>query len=127
MRLANRIRQLRIAKNLSQGDVEAKTGLLRSYISRVEHGHIVPSVATLEKIASALETPLYRFFSDEKALLPGPTKIGWNDRGQDWASSGEGQRVFRKLRKHLSELNDWQRVLLLRTARFLAKSAKSTE
>jgi predicted transcriptional regulator len=40
-------------KELSQGDIENRTGLLRCYISRVENGHTVPAVATLEKKARA--------------------------------------------------------------------------
>ena len=64
MEIGKRLRQLRESKNLSQGDVEKRTGLLRVYISRVENGHTVPSVATLEKMARALEVPMYRLFHD---------------------------------------------------------------
>ena len=48
MYLAARLRDLREAKRLSQGDVEQRTGLLRCYISRVENGHTVPALETLE-------------------------------------------------------------------------------
>jgi transcriptional regulator with XRE-family HTH domain len=58
-----RLRDLREEKNMSQGDVEKRTGLLRCYISRVENGHTVPSVETLEKLARALEIPTYRLFT----------------------------------------------------------------
>ena len=58
MLLAHRLRAIREAKNLSQGDIEERTGLLRPYISRVENGHTVPSIETLEKLARALEVPL---------------------------------------------------------------------
>jgi transcriptional regulator with XRE-family HTH domain len=60
--LADRLRQFREAKNLSQGDIEERTGLLRCYISRVENGHTVPALETLEKFARALEIPLYQLF-----------------------------------------------------------------
>ena len=49
--LGDRIRTIREAKNLSQGDIEKRWGLLRAYISRVENGHTLPSVETLEKRA----------------------------------------------------------------------------
>ena len=62
MLIGERLRALREAKKLSQGDVEERSGLKRSYISRVEHGHTVPSVETLEKLARALEVPLYQLF-----------------------------------------------------------------
>jgi len=62
MLIGQRIRSLRQAKGLSQGDVEARTGLLRGYISRVEHGHTTPCVETLQRFAGALDVPLYMLF-----------------------------------------------------------------
>jgi transcriptional regulator with XRE-family HTH domain len=64
MVIGEKLKQIRESKNLSQGDIETKTGLLRSYTSRVENGHTVPSVETLEKYAGALDVPLYRLFYD---------------------------------------------------------------
>jgi transcriptional regulator with XRE-family HTH domain len=64
MVIAERLRALREAKNLSQGDIEKRTGLLRCYISRVENGHTVPSIETLEKLARAMEVPMYQLFYD---------------------------------------------------------------
>ena len=57
MVISDRLRELREQKNLSQGDIEKRTGLLRCYISRVENGHTVPAIETLEKLARALEVP----------------------------------------------------------------------
>ena len=70
--LNERLKQLRESKNLSQGDIERKTGLLRCYISRVENGHTVPSLETLEKMARALQLPLYQIFydGDEQPVAP---------------------------------------------------------
>jgi len=62
MEVGVKLRELRVAKNLSQGDIEKRTGLIRCYTSRVENGYAVPSIGTLEKCAHALEVPLYRFF-----------------------------------------------------------------
>ena len=59
-----RLRELREAKNLSQGDIEKRTGLFRCYTSRVENGHTIPSLQTLEKYAGALGVPLYALFHD---------------------------------------------------------------
>jgi transcriptional regulator with XRE-family HTH domain len=64
MVIGDRLKTLREAKDLSQGDIEKRTGLLRCYVSRVENGHTVPSVETLEKFASALELPLYHLMFD---------------------------------------------------------------
>src|SRR6266568_9500770 len=62
MVIGTRLRKLREDKDFSQGDIEKRTGLLRCYISRVENGHTVPSLETLERLASALEVPLYQLF-----------------------------------------------------------------
>ena len=51
MQLNERIRELRQAKKLSQGDIEKRTGLFRCYTSRVENGYTVPNLETLEKYA----------------------------------------------------------------------------
>src|ERR1700733_13569341 len=64
MVIGDRLRDLREQKNLSQGDIEKRSGLLRCYISRVENNHTVPAVETLEKWAQALEIPLYQIFND---------------------------------------------------------------
>ena len=58
MVIADRLRALREDKKLSQGDIEKRTGLLRCYISRVENGHTVPAIETLEKMAPAMEIPM---------------------------------------------------------------------
>jgi transcriptional regulator with XRE-family HTH domain len=70
--IGERLRAIRESKNLSQGDIEQRTGMMRSYTSRVENGHTVPSIETLTKYAQALEIPLYQLFYDGKEA---PKKI----------------------------------------------------
>jgi transcriptional regulator with XRE-family HTH domain len=65
MNIGSTIRAYRLQKGMSQGDIEKRTGLLRCYLSRVENGHTVPSLETLQKIAYALDLQLAQFFSDE--------------------------------------------------------------
>jgi transcriptional regulator with XRE-family HTH domain len=60
MDVGKKLRALREAKGLSQGDIERRSGLLRSYISRVEGGYTAPSLSTLEKFAKALEVEPYQ-------------------------------------------------------------------
>ena len=62
MIVGERLRAIRETKNMSQGDIERKTGLLRCYVSRVENGHTVPTVETLEKMARAMDVQLYQIF-----------------------------------------------------------------
>ena len=78
MIIGDRLRALREEKKLSQGDIEKRTGLLRCYISRVENGHTVPAIETMEKFARALEVPLYQLFYDgeEPPKLPKLRAVG---------------------------------------------------
>src|SRR5258708_26622953 len=88
--IGERLRALREEKKFSQGDIEKKTGLLRCYISRVENGHTVPAVETLEKFARALEVPMYQLFYDgeEAPKLPNlPKRKSVEDIA--WGSSKE--------------------------------------
>ena len=62
MIIGDRLRAIREEKNLSQGDIEKRTGLIRCYVSRVENNHTVPAIETLEKFARALEVPMYELF-----------------------------------------------------------------
>jgi transcriptional regulator with XRE-family HTH domain len=62
MVIGDRLRQLRDSKHMSQGDVEKRTGLLRCYTSRLENGHTVPSIETLEKLSAAFGVPLWKIF-----------------------------------------------------------------
>src|SRR5713226_8873308 len=59
MIVGGRLRTLREQKGLTQGDIEKRTGLARPHISRLENDHTIPAIETLEKMAHALEIPLY--------------------------------------------------------------------
>jgi transcriptional regulator with XRE-family HTH domain len=86
MVIADRLKALREQKNMSQGDIEKRTGLLRCYISRVENGHTVPAIETLEKLARAMEVPMYQLFYDgEKPPAPNIPPSGAD---KAWGSSG---------------------------------------
>src|SRR5438093_151938 len=93
MVIADRLRELRQERKLSQGDIEKRTGLLRCYISRVENGHTVPAIETLEKMARALEIPMYQLFyeGDEPPKLPYLLKRKSSDVNL-WGSTGKDAR-----------------------------------
>jgi transcriptional regulator with XRE-family HTH domain len=122
MEIGRKLRKLREAKNLSQGDVEKRTGLLRCYTSRVENGYTVPSVDTLEKYARALEVPLYRFFTDGQAVK-GLTLPATNGNGTPWGERGKQRRELRLFAKALSRMNNRKQKLLLAMAQKMAKQA----
>lgn len=71
MLIGQRLREIRDAENLSQDDIEKATGLVRPYISRVENGHTVPTVRTLQKWAGAVGMQLYQvLYEGEKPPKP---------------------------------------------------------
>jgi transcriptional regulator with XRE-family HTH domain len=114
MIIGDRLRALREEKKLSQGDIEKRTGLLRCYISRVENGHTVPAIETLEKMARALEVPLYQLFYDgeEPPQLPNlPKRKSADDIV--WGSTGKEARFLHKLRRLMGRMEDADRRLLL--------------
>ncbi len=109
-----KLRVLREEKHLSQGDVEKRTGLLRCYISRVENGHTVPAIETLEKMARALEIPMYQLFYDgeEPPNIPDlPKRRSADDIA--WGSFGKDARFLSKIRRALSRMDEGDRRLLL--------------
>ncbi len=123
MIIGDRLRVLREQKRFSQGEIEKRTGLLRCYISRVENGHTVPAVETLEKFARALEVPLYQLFYDgeEPPKLPNLSKrrtagaLAWGDSGKD-------ARTLAKFRQLLSRADEDDRRLLLFMAKKMVKT-----
>ena len=123
MIIGGRLRVLREAKHLSQGDSEKRAGLLRCYVSRVENDHTVPAIATLEKWARALDVPLYQLFydGDEPPQIPTGPRIPGQGHADDWASRGKGLRMFRKIRSALSRMSDGDRSLLLHMAQKMSQ------
>jgi transcriptional regulator with XRE-family HTH domain len=121
MIIGDRLRALREEKKLSQGDIEKRTGLLRCYVSRVENGHTVPAIETLEKLARALECPLYQLFYDgeEPPELPNLLKRRSSDEAA-WGSSGKDARYLNKLRSLIGKSDDEDRKLLLHMAQKMA-------
>jgi transcriptional regulator with XRE-family HTH domain len=122
MRIAGRLRALREHKNLAQGDIEKRTGLLRCYISRVENGHTVPAIETLEKMARAMEVPLYQLFYDgeEQLELPNPLKRKNRDN-VSWGSSGKDARMLDNFRMLLKRTSESDRKLHLCMAQKMAR------
>jgi transcriptional regulator with XRE-family HTH domain len=121
MIIGDRLRALREEKKFSQGDIEKRTGLLRCYISRVENGHTVPAIETLEKMARALEVPLYQLFYDgeEPPELPNlPKRKSADDIV--WGASGKEARLLNKFRRLMGRIEEGDRRLLLYMAQKMA-------
>jgi transcriptional regulator with XRE-family HTH domain len=122
MLIGERIRQLRAQKRLSQGDIERTSGLLRCYISRVEHGHTVPSLETLERFALALNVPLYQLFyeGEEPPSTPNLTPRHTLEELAQELDGGPEASFLLKVRKLLSRMTEPDRTFLLEVAEKLA-------
>jgi len=122
-----RLRQLREQKAMSQGDVEKATGLLRCYTSRVENGHTVPSLETLERYAAAFKVPLYQLFyeGDEPPALPKLTpRKSLEELAKERGKKGSEARFLLKLKGALPRIDERDRNVLLAMAQMLAVSKK---
>jgi transcriptional regulator with XRE-family HTH domain len=115
MNIGETIRNFRLQKGMSQGDIEKRTGLLRCYLSRVENGHTVPSLDTLAKIAGAMDLPLSQFFTDS-----GHSN---GSRGLPQLSDDE-VRFLSQIRRYATNLNESDRKLVLAMVKKMAANAK---
>ena len=119
MVIGDRLKTLREEKNLSQGEIEKRTGLLRCYISRVENGHTVPAIDTLEKLARAFEVPLYQLFYDGEEPPVALPKLKQNT--SEWANSGKDARMLGNFRRLIGRMGESDLNLLLFTAKKMAQ------
>jgi transcriptional regulator with XRE-family HTH domain len=117
--IGERLRTIRESKNLSQGDIEQRTGMLRCYTSRVENGHTVLSLDTLAKYAQALENPMYQLFYDTEAE---PKKIKALDLGGEKISLSE-RREIESLGRKFTKLKQRDKVLVRHMITKLAQAA----
>jgi transcriptional regulator with XRE-family HTH domain len=118
-----RLRELRISKNLSQRDIQKRTKLLRCYVSRVENGHTIPSVETLEKWANALGISLYQLFYTEKSSRrPKVSKVK-DDRL--WGCSGQDARTLNRFCDLFSRMDDQSQDFIMSIAMHIVRRSKS--
>jgi transcriptional regulator with XRE-family HTH domain len=126
MIIGDRLRELREQKQLSQGDIEKRTGLLRCYISRVENGHTVPAIETLEKLARAMEVPLYQLFYDgeEPPKVPNLPKRQTAD-DIAWGNSGKDAKILGQFRRLLAKTDEKNQRILLYMAQKMARTHRA--
>ncbi len=114
MNIGETIRNYRLQKSMSQGDIEKRTGLLRCYLSRVENGHTIPSLETLAKIAAAMELPLAQFFGDGTSENGGKAVPHLAD---------DEVRFLTQIRRYSPSLNESDRKLVIAMVKKMAASA----
>ncbi|HMD84223.1 MAG TPA: helix-turn-helix transcriptional regulator [Terriglobia bacterium] len=123
MVIGTKLRSLREEKGLSQGDIEKSTGLLRCYISRIENGHTIPSLETLERFASALDVPLYRLFYSGEGEAPTPNLLprkSLDELAAQPGEAGEEARFLLQFKNVVARLGDPDREVVLTLAKKLA-------
>jgi transcriptional regulator with XRE-family HTH domain len=114
MNIGITIKDYRLQKGMSQGDIEKRTGLLRCYLSRVENGHTVPSLDTLAKIAGAMDLPLSQFFMEN----------GRENGSKNLPQLSEDElRFITQMRRYTAQLNDSDRKLVLAMVKKMAGAA----
>ena len=114
MNIGETIRNYRLQKGMSQGDIEKRTGLLRCYLSRVENGHTIPSLDTLAKIASAMDLPLGQFFSEHS--------VNGSSRNLPPLTEDE-VRFLSQIRRYSANLNDSDRKLVIAMVKKMAATS----
>jgi len=121
MIICHRLRLLRETKKLSQGDIEKRTGLARSYISNIENGYTVPTIMSLEKLAHAMELPLYQLIYDGDKPPELANLVKGKTRAIAWGSKGKEARFLLRFRRLLSRMEEPNQRLLLCIAKKMAK------
>jgi transcriptional regulator with XRE-family HTH domain len=125
MVISHKLRELRQQKGLSQGDIQARTGLLRCYISRVENNHTVPSIDTLEKLARALQVPMYELFYDGEKPPEPHNPPNWSTASEVlWGSSGAEKKILHRFRRFLSRTKERDLKLLMLLAEKMANKRR---
>jgi transcriptional regulator with XRE-family HTH domain len=119
--IADRLKAIREEKNMSQGDIEKKTGLLRCYISRVENGHTVPAIETLEKLARAMEIPMYQLFYDGEKPPTERLRLNAED---GFGSSGADARTLVRFSRLLGRTKPADQKLLMFMATKMAQTKR---
>jgi len=123
MVIGTRLRSLREEKGLSQGDIEKSTGVLRCYISRIENGHTIPSLETLERFARALDVPLYKLFYSGDGEAPTPKLLerkSLDDLAAQPGKAGEEARFLIQFKNLWAQLGDPDRDVLMTLVKRLA-------
>lgn len=78
LKIGKKIRELRQKNRYTLQDLAARTGLSKPFLSQIENDHVIPPIATLLKLARALNVGMTYFFQDEE----GSDKISITRQGE---------------------------------------------
>lgn len=111
--IGERLRELRKAKGLSQGDIVERLGIFRSKVSAIECGYYVPRVCTLEKWTNVLGISLAQLFTESHESRRSFRKV-------------HGPVYERRLLAFARRLNQRDKRLLVSVAKTMAKQRSET-
>ncbi len=123
MVIGEKLRALREERKMSQGDIEKSTGVLRCYISRIENGHTIPSLETLERFAAALDVPLYKLFYSGNGDSNTPHLVqrkSLDELAEQPGKAGEEARFLLQFKSVVGKLGELDREVVLTVAKKLA-------
>ena len=71
VQFGNRVRQLRLAAELTQEDLAHRCGLFRTYMSRIETGNANPTLTMIHALAASLRVPVAALFEADAPSVVG--------------------------------------------------------
>ncbi|HMD98453.1 MAG TPA: helix-turn-helix transcriptional regulator [Terriglobia bacterium] len=110
MRMAERIQQIRLARWVTLDDVEAKTGLAKSQMARLETGQEVPTLEILDTLADAIDVPILVFFYDTVEPEPAPSPeigLALKELAQEFDGLATSALVSNSDRSVLAVIKEW--------------------
>lgn len=122
------MRTLRKRKKLTQKEVAKKTGLLRCNVGRLENRKAAPTIATLEKMAHALEIPIFQLIYDyETSPKPANLPKLRSTKGEGWGSSGKDAHMLARFCHLFSRMSETDRELILLIAKEMSQRRRLLE
>lgn len=114
LRVAAQVKEIRKARHLSQRQLASRMQVPRTYISKIENGKAIPTLGSLERLASALEVELSQLVRDSRS-----------ERDEETAEI-LADPFLAELAEYLPRLLPLQRAMLLNQARERAREAASS-
>lgn len=122
MSIGQRLRQLRKQKRLTQQELAERAGLLRCNVWRLENREAAPTIATIEKIARALEIPMFHLFYDyEKSRKPKGLPKWRFTKDKMWGSSGKDARMLAQFCQLFSRMSESDLEIVLYAAKKMSR------
>src|SRR6201996_8102061 len=111
LRVAAQVKEIRRARHLSQRQLAGRMQVPRTYISKIENGKAIPTLGSLERLASALEVDVCQLVRDGRS------------RREEEIAQIMADPFLAELAQYLPRLEPLQRSLLLNQWRERAREA----